>query len=192
MNKCPNCGKDLVMFNTNQDGSRHRNLVQCQCGYLNKADDRLFTKAEDIPVVDLSEGTLVAHEYCGIGIVLRLERWFPETPVTEGQVPVIFFNYSPVALCKTESLCVVRLNHGRWLTLLEQSGLIDSASGEEWYAPAGLDRSIQQTVDIEAGEGCRKGVPGCMCKINWPPDKQCPDCREDQPRDSYCVCPPKF
>lgn len=43
----------------------------------------------------------------------------------------------------------------------------------------------------EAGEYCRKGIPGCLCKVGWPSELQCLDCREGRDRDSFCVCPPK-
>jgi len=38
---------------------------------------------------------------------------------------------------------------------------------------------------------CSKGVPGCKCAVGFKPEEQCPDCREDELRDSYCVCSPK-
>jgi len=43
---------------------------------------------------------------------------------------------------------------------------------------------------VAFGDDCHKCVPGCKCKSGFPPDEQCPDCKEDSPRSSYCVCPP--
>jgi len=49
---------------------------------------------------------------------------------------------------------------------------------------------VKKKLDI--GEYCRKGVQGCFCKVGWPRERQCPDCREEtDTRDSYCICPPK-
>jgi len=48
---------------------------------------------------------------------------------------------------------------------------------------------------LERGEYCHKGVFGCFCAVGYPPERQCPDCRDrwaaGQFRDSYCICPPK-
>ena len=42
------------------------------------------------------------------------------------------------------------------------------------------------------GEYCQKRSPGCFCKVGWPHERQCPNCREENDyRDSYCECPPK-
>lgn len=41
------------------------------------------------------------------------------------------------------------------------------------------------------GEGCRKGVPHCLCLVGFPPAEQCADCREEHLRFSRCVCSPK-
>jgi hypothetical protein len=45
-------------------------------------------------------------------------------------------------------------------------------------------------IKREAGEYCRKGVPGCLCKAGYPPEEQHEVCREKTVRDSFCVCPP--
>ena len=37
---------------------------------------------------------------------------------------------------------------------------------------------------------CPKGAPGCLCGDGWPPEQQCPDCREEHLRSSRCVCLP--
>jgi hypothetical protein len=42
-------------------------------------------------------------------------------------------------------------------------------------------------------EYCQKGVEDCYCKVGFPYEKMCPDCRDNrQPQDIYsrCVCPP--
>ena len=45
---------------------------------------------------------------------------------------------------------------------------------------------------LNSGQYCHKGVIGCFCKVGWPIEYQCPDCRGDNDnRNSYCVCPPK-
>lgn len=54
----------------------------------------------------------------------------------------------------------------------------------------------ETTIDIgklKAGEYCRKGIPGCFCKVGWPYERQCPDCRDNKNADkfSYCSCPPE-
>jgi hypothetical protein len=33
-------------------------------------------------------------------------------------------------------------------------------------------------------------VPGCLCRTGFPPDDQCPDCRQNKLRKSRCECPP--
>ena len=54
--------------------------------------------------------------------------------------------------------------------------------------------SLKYQIESEGRRTCRKGTPGCYCKIGWPYDEQCPDCRDDwnegEFRDSYCICPP--
>jgi len=47
------------------------------------------------------------------------------------------------------------------------------------------------------GEYCRKGEAGCFCKVGWPLERTCPDCRDRRKElsgqlgeSSYCVCPP--
>jgi hypothetical protein len=46
-----------------------------------------------------------------------------------------------------------------------------------------------------AGEYCNKKSPTCFCKVGWPYEEQCPQCRDTWPdgvfRDSYCICPLK-
>lgn len=47
--------------------------------------------------------------------------------------------------------------------------------------------------DLKAqGAYCQKGVPDCFCKVGWPIELRCPDCRDIRNGDttSYCVCPP--
>lgn len=47
---------------------------------------------------------------------------------------------------------------------------------------------------LQNGEYCQKGSPGCFCKVGWPYERMCPDCRDGRaPGDnrSYCVCSPK-
>ena len=77
--------------------------------------------------------------------------------------------------------------------------------GLETLIAAELDRFVQDVATDEAQEQsrrvfmpvappeatCQHGVPGCKCAVGWPPAEQCPDCREDEPRASYCVCGPK-
>lgn len=46
---------------------------------------------------------------------------------------------------------------------------------------------------MEETHTCKKGIEGCFCKVGWPYEKQCPDCRDTRQKgdnDSYCVCPP--
>ena len=43
---------------------------------------------------------------------------------------------------------------------------------------------------VEQALSCQKGIPDCYCKVGWPVELQCPDCKESQPRSSYCICPP--
>jgi hypothetical protein len=54
------------------------------------------------------------------------------------------------------------------------------------------EREIEEEVNL--GKCCCKEVSGCYCKMGWPYDKQCSDCRDDWPegtfRDSYCICKP--
>lgn len=41
---------------------------------------------------------------------------------------------------------------------------------------------------------CHKEVEGCYCRVGFPDDKQCPDCKDIRTKlDRYnmCVCPPK-
>jgi hypothetical protein len=47
-------------------------------------------------------------------------------------------------------------------------------------------------VKQEDGDYCRKGVPGCFCRVGWPYELQCPDCRDTKLADKYsfCGCPP--
>lgn len=47
-------------------------------------------------------------------------------------------------------------------------------------------------LQIDKGEGCRKGVEGCRCRIGYRPQDQCPDCREEELRDSWCQCCPEW
>lgn len=56
---------------------------------------------------------------------------------------------------------------------------------------------LEKDVDekkLEAGEYCRKGSPGCFCKVGYPIERTCPECRDMwEPGDfidSYCVCGP--
>lgn len=49
----------------------------------------------------------------------------------------------------------------------------------------GFDASMAQFLG-----DCHKHVPGCKCAVGFKPDEQCADCRESEPRDSYCVCGP--
>jgi hypothetical protein len=39
---------------------------------------------------------------------------------------------------------------------------------------------------------CTKGIAGCKCAAGFKPEEQCPECREDGRRYSYCMCPPDF
>ena len=46
---------------------------------------------------------------------------------------------------------------------------------------------------LKQGEYCLKGCPGCFCRVGWPYEKMCPDCRDNREEwddTSFCVCPP--
>ncbi len=37
---------------------------------------------------------------------------------------------------------------------------------------------------------CWNGLPTCYCKVGWPIELQCEDCRGEEPRTSRCICGP--
>ena len=41
---------------------------------------------------------------------------------------------------------------------------------------------------MSATATCWKGLDSCKCRVGWPPEEQCADCREEQKRSSRCVC----
>ena len=49
-------------------------------------------------------------------------------------------------------------------------------------------------MEQEYNDNCEKGIRGCYCRVGWPYEKMCPDCRDTRDswdNKSYCVCPPR-
>lgn len=47
--------------------------------------------------------------------------------------------------------------------------------------------------ELEKGKYCIKGHSGCFCKVGYPYERMCNDCRENRQEgdvNSFCVCPP--
>ena len=47
---------------------------------------------------------------------------------------------------------------------------------------------------LDKGKYCNDGVPGCYCKVGFPYEEQCVDCRDTRDKgddESRCVCGPK-
>lgn len=57
----------------------------------------------------------------------------------------------------------------------------------KYKAPSNFDKE-----KLDKGEYCRHGVSGCFCKVGWPYEMMCPDCRDNRDGDNSCrcVCPP--
>jgi hypothetical protein len=46
--------------------------------------------------------------------------------------------------------------------------------------------------ELERGSYCCKEVPGCFCRVGFPYERMCPDCRDgrsENEKKSYCICP---
>lgn len=57
-----------------------------------------------------------------------------------------------------------------------------------------MDNCDVDEKKLKNGEYCLKGIPGCFCKVGWPYERQCSECRDswgDNFRDSFCICPPE-
>jgi hypothetical protein len=57
---------------------------------------------------------------------------------------------------------------------------------------------MNEPIDADAarrGEFCKDGLPGCFCRIGWPIERTCPECRNlrqvgTSDAFSFCICPP--
>ena len=67
------------------------------------------------------------------------------------------------------------------------TGVVSSATGITVFTT----RSGQRLVVTVDADVCKRGDARCLCLVGFPSELQCPDCREDKDRDSYCVCGPK-
>ena len=56
-----------------------------------------------------------------------------------------------------------------------------------------LNKDVDESK-LSSGEYCQKKIPGCFCKVGWPYERMCSNCRDGRkPGDnqSVCICPPK-